>query len=77
MDTDFDLVPRPADALKLPEPQLLRWQPLRMGVVELFYYDSEEFWFTNGHLVLRGNNGTGKSKVLSLTMPLLERKSVV
>ncbi|MBZ8139703.1 TIGR02680 family protein [Rubrivivax gelatinosus] len=71
MDTDIDLVPRPADALKLPEPQLLRWQPLRMGVVELFYYDSEEFWFTNGHLVLRGNNGTGKSKVLSLTMPLL------
>lgn len=55
----------------LPQPSLQRWQPLRLGVVELFYYDSEEFWFKDGHLLLRGNNGTGKSKVLSLTMPLL------
>jgi len=39
--------------------------------VELFRYDSEEFWFHDGHLLLRGNNGTGKSKVLSLTLPLL------
>ncbi len=39
--------------------------------MELFHYDSEEFWFRDGHLLLRGNNGTGKSKVLSLTLPLL------
>lgn len=55
----------------LPQPALSRWQPLRLGLVELFHYDSEEFWFRNGHLLLRGNNGTGKSKVLSLTLPLL------
>ncbi len=55
----------------LPEPQLARWQPLRLGLVELYRYDSEEFWFHHGHLLLRGNNGTGKSKVLSLTLPLL------
>ncbi|CBJ34596.1 TIGR02680 family protein [Ralstonia solanacearum] len=55
----------------LPEPQRERWQPLRIGVVELFHYDSEEFWFRDGHLLLRGNNGTGKSKVLSLTLPFL------
>lgn len=55
----------------LPEPQRDRWQPLRLGLVELFHYDSEEFWFHDGHLLLRGNNGTGKSKVLSLTLPLL------
>ena len=55
----------------LPEPALLRWQPLRLGLVELFHYDSEEFWFRDGHLLLRGNNGTGKSKVLSLTLPFL------
>jgi uncharacterized protein (TIGR02680 family) len=36
-----------------------------------FHYDSEEFWFHDGHLLLRGNNGTGKSKVLSLTLPFL------
>lgn len=55
----------------LPEPRLRRWQPLRLGVVELFRYDGEEFWFRDGHLLLRGNNGTGKSKLLSLTLPLL------
>ena len=55
----------------LPEPTRLRWQPLRVGLVELFHYDSEEFWFRDGHLLLRGNNGTGKSKVLSLTLPFL------
>ena len=55
----------------LPTPGRSRWQPLRLGLVELFHYDSEEFWFRDGHLLLRGNNGTGKSKVLSLTLPLL------
>jgi uncharacterized protein (TIGR02680 family) len=55
----------------LPQPHLPRWQPLRLGLVELFHYDSEEFWFRDGHLLLRGNNGTGKSKVLSLTLPFL------
>ena len=44
---------------------------LRLGLVELYRYDAEEFWFRDGHLLLRGNNGTGKSKVLSLTLPLL------
>jgi uncharacterized protein (TIGR02680 family) len=55
----------------LPIPILSRWQPLRIGLVELFRYDTEEFWFRDGHLLLRGNNGTGKSKVLALTLPFL------
>jgi uncharacterized protein (TIGR02680 family) len=48
-----------------------RWQPLRAGLVDLFYYDVEEFHFHGGSLLLRGNNGTGKSKVLALTLPFL------
>ena len=44
---------------------------MRLGLVELYHYDVEEFWFRDGHLMLRGNNGTGKSKVLSLTLPFL------
>jgi uncharacterized protein (TIGR02680 family) len=60
---------RPAPPL--PSPGKSRWQPLRLGLVELYYYDVEEFWFRDGHLMLRGNNGTGKSKVLSLTLPFL------
>ncbi|MFJ3901296.1 TIGR02680 family protein [Streptomyces sp. NPDC090025] len=31
----------------------------------------EEFHFRDGRLLLRGNNGTGKSKVLALTLPFL------
>jgi uncharacterized protein (TIGR02680 family) len=37
----------------------------------MFYYDQEEFWFHDGRLLLRGNNGTGKSKVLALILPFL------
>jgi uncharacterized protein (TIGR02680 family) len=55
----------------LPVPCSERWKPLRAGLVDLFYYDSEEFWFHDGRLLLRGNNGTGKSKVLALTLPFL------
>ena len=54
-----------------PVPLRERWQPLRTGLVDLFYYDDQEFWFRDGRLMLRGNNGTGKSKVLALTLPFL------
>jgi uncharacterized protein (TIGR02680 family) len=56
---------------RLPSPARERWQPLRLGLVDLFYYDQEEFAFREGGLLLRGNNGTGKSKVLALTLPFL------
>jgi uncharacterized protein (TIGR02680 family) len=55
----------------LPLPARERWLPLRAGLVDLFLYDNEEFRFRDGHLLLRGNNGTGKSKVLALTLPFL------
>jgi uncharacterized protein (TIGR02680 family) len=55
----------------LPQPERERWQPLRAGLVDIFYYDQEEFHFCDGRLLLRGNNGTGKSKVLAMTLPFL------
>ncbi|MCW2948399.1 MAG: hypothetical protein JWR24_5116 [Actinoallomurus sp.] len=55
----------------LPDPVSERWKPLRAGLVDMFYYDVEEFWFHDGRLLLRGNNGTGKSKVLALILPFL------
>ena len=55
----------------LPVPLRSRWQPLRAGLADLFYYDYQEFWFCDGRLMLRGNNGTGKSKVLALILPFL------
>ena len=67
----LELLPTSQTRPDLPVPTRERWQPLRIGLVELFHYDSEEFWFRDGHLLLRGNNGTGKSKVLALTLPFL------
>jgi uncharacterized protein (TIGR02680 family) len=61
----------PTPVNELPAPARERWQPLRLGLVDLFYYDREEFAFRDGRLLLRGNNGTGKSKVLALTLPFL------
>src|SRR5262247_3248575 len=55
----------------LPSPQRERWQPLRSGFLNLYRYDREEFHYENGRLLLRGNNGTGKSRVLALQLPFL------
>jgi uncharacterized protein (TIGR02680 family) len=57
--------------VELPRPALERWQPLRGGLINLFRYDNEEFHYEQGRLLLRGNNGTGKSRVLALQLPFL------
>lgn len=59
-----------------PEPSLSRWQPLRVGIVNLWEYDNAEFWFADGRLVLRGGNGAGKTKVLELTTLILLRGEI-
>ncbi len=41
------------------------------GVLNIFKYDEEEFLFEEGRLLLRGNNGAGKSRVLALQLPFL------
>ncbi|MGI5865254.1 MAG: hypothetical protein ACOX6T_24810, partial [Myxococcales bacterium] len=58
-------------ASRLPEPTRERWQPLRSGLLNLFRYDYEELLWEQGHLLLRGNNGTGKSRILALQLPFL------
>lgn len=63
--------PEAAIPAALPVPHRSRWQPLRAGLADIFYYDYQEFWFCDGRLMLRGNNGTGKSKVLALILPFL------
>lgn len=56
---------------KLPSPDSRRWKPLRSGLVDLYKYDEQEFVWESGRLLLRGNNGTGKSRVLALQLPFL------
>ncbi|MEM9364862.1 MAG: TIGR02680 family protein [Planctomycetota bacterium] len=54
-----------------PRPKQFRWQLLRSGLINLFHYADEQFWYEDGRLLLRGNNGTGKSRVLALQLPFL------
>ncbi len=56
---------------ELPIPTGKRWQPLRAGLMNLFLFEDERFPFAGGRLLLRGSNGTGKSRVLAMTLPLL------
>ena len=58
-------------ARTFPKPTRERWQPLRSGVLNIFKFDEEEFLFEDGRLLLRGNNGAGKSRVLALQLPFL------
>ena len=62
----------PMDVLAgIPEPTRERWQPLRAGILDLYLYDGQVFTFHNGRLLLRGNNGTGKSMALEVLLPYL------
>lgn len=56
---------------ELPVPSRPRWQPCRSGILNLYRFDEQEFWYEQGRLLLRGNNGTGKSRVLALQLPFL------
>ena len=38
-----------------------RWQMNRMGLLNFWYFDDQEFDFANGKLLIRGQNGSGKS----------------
>jgi uncharacterized protein (TIGR02680 family) len=55
----------------LPVAESRRWQPIRGGLLNLYRYDYEEFRYEQGRLLLRGDNGTGKSRVLALQLPFL------
>ncbi|SEQ71278.1 TIGR02680 family protein [Streptomyces sp. yr375] len=48
-----------------------RWQPVRAGILNVWRYYDETFTFHEGRLLLRGPNGTGKSKALELLLPFL------
>lgn len=43
----------------------------RFGLVDFWYYNNEEFYFGDGHMLLRGSNGSGKSVTLQSCIPLL------
>lgn len=48
-----------------------RYQPTRAGIVNLWDYRDEEFSFASGWLILRGPNGSGKTKALEVLFPFV------
>lgn len=48
-----------------------RFAPTRAGIVNLWDYRDEEFLFVDGWLVLRGPNGSGKTKALEVLFPFV------
>lgn len=43
----------------------------RIGLLDFWYYDEEEFYFLDGRMLLRGSNGSGKSVTMQSFIPLL------
>ena len=48
-----------------------RWQMNRMGFVNFWLYDEETFSFADGKLLLRGQNGSGKSITTQSFIPFI------
>lgn len=63
--------PKHNGGVALPAALRRRWQPIRGGLHNIYRYDYQEFRYEDGRLLLRGNNGTGKSRVLALQLPFL------
>ena len=48
-----------------------RWRLHRAGIQNVWHYWDTEFVLTGGRMVLRGTNGSGKSRALELLLPFL------
>lgn len=48
-----------------------RWQMNRAGIFNFWYYDDQEFQLSDGRLILRGANGSGKSVTMQSFLPLV------
>jgi uncharacterized protein (TIGR02680 family) len=56
----------------LPTPETARWRPLRAGLQNIWQYDhATRFVFHRGRLLLRGRNGSGKTKAVEVLLPFL------
>ncbi|MET8867205.1 TIGR02680 family protein [Nonomuraea sp. NPDC004580] len=50
---------------------MTRFVPTRAGIINLWDYRDEEFVFAGGWLILRGPNGSGKTKALEVLFPFV------
>ena len=48
-----------------------RWIANKFGLFDFWYYDEEEVELSNGKIIFRGTNGSGKSVTTQSFIPLL------
>ncbi|MBS9373013.1 TIGR02680 family protein [Rhodococcus sp. B50] len=48
-----------------------RWRLRRAGIVNVWHYLDVEFVLSGGRMILRGTNGSGKSRALEMLLPFL------
>ncbi|ARU61516.1 TIGR02680 family protein [Tumebacillus avium] len=48
-----------------------RWKLHRAGFFNFWYFDEEELYFSDGKMLLRGHNGSGKSVTMQSLLPFL------
>jgi hypothetical protein len=48
-----------------------RWRLSRAGIVNVWHYLDNEFDVSGGRMILRGTNGSGKSRALEMLLPFL------
>ncbi len=48
-----------------------RWRLSRAGIVNVWFYLDNEFNLSGGRMILRGTNGSGKSRALEMLLPFL------
>ena len=49
----------------------MRYKITKIGLLNFWLYDEEEFEFSDGKLLLRGSNGSGKSVTMQSFIPLI------
>lgn len=50
---------------------MTRWKMNKLGFLNFWLYDQEEFLLTDGHILLRGNNAAGKSITTQSFIPFI------
>ena len=48
-----------------------RWEISKIGLINYWWYDEEELQFSQGRMILRGTNGSGKSVTMQSFIPLI------
>ncbi|GAA3021922.1 TIGR02680 family protein [Actinokineospora globicatena] len=48
-----------------------RWRINRAGILNVWFYYDTEFIFSGGRMILRGTNGSGKSRAMEMLLPFV------